>query len=116
MNRLEEVYEMTLKLNTILTNVTAENRESLIQEINELIDKREQALKLVKSPYTLDEKVIGQKLLSLNKTVQKQLDQVFTKLKQEMEQMQQQKKSNRSYINPYGEIKTIDGVYIDSKQ
>lgn len=117
MSQLEMLYKLTSELHLLLNEeVTNQNRETVITKINELIEQREQAIKQVKPPFTQSENEIGKKVISMNKEIEIKLENIFSQLKQEMKQIQKQKKTNRSYINPYGPIKTIDGMYVDSKQ
>jgi len=117
MSRLEELYKLTIDLEATLNQeITNNNREEIIAEINELVDKREKVISDIQPPFTDAENEIGQKVIKLNKTIEQKLEAVFSQLKEEMKQMQKRKKSNRSYINPYGKMKTIDGMYLDSKQ
>lgn len=117
MTRLDELYKLTVELHDILqTEVTNQNREEIISKVNDLINKREQVIPFVKPPFSDDENKIGKEVIKLNQEIEIKLEQMFTQLKNEMRKIQQQKKSNRSYINPYGPIKTIDGMYVDSKQ
>lgn len=116
MARLDELYQLSVKLDDVLNKVTNDNREEMIEEITRLIDAREKVIRKIERPYSADEIEIGKKIVELNKTIEKNLEAVFAQLRREMKQIQQQKKSNRSYINPYGSIKSVDGMYVDSKQ
>ncbi len=44
------------------------------------------------------------------------MNALFTELKQEMQQMKQQRKSTQSYINPYRDVQTMDGMFMDKKK
>src|SRR5690625_4954682 len=119
MNRVQIIYDLTLKLDRLLDHLNKSNREETIQAIEQLIEERGHKMVDMKAPYTNDEKKIDAKLVQLNESVQKKLEQTVNELKRENKQIQKQKKSNRSYINPYGNrknMRTIDGLYIDSKQ
>lgn len=117
MSRLDELYKLTIDLEATLNQeITNNNRESIITKINDLVDKRGIAMQEIQPPFTETENETGQKVIKLNETIEQKLEAVFSQLKEEMKQMQKRKKSNRSYINPYGKMKTIDGVYLDSKQ
>lgn len=117
MSHIERLYTLTVELHHLLSEeITNQNRETAIEKINDLILQREREIEHVKPPFSSSENELGKKVVQLNKEIEIKLENVFSQLKDEMKQMQKQKKSNRSYINPYGPIKTIDGMYVDSKQ
>ncbi len=41
---------------------------------------------------------------------------LFLALKNEMKQVQQQKKSTTSYSNPYKNVQNMDGMFLDQKK
>ncbi|HLR65666.1 flagellar protein [Virgibacillus alimentarius] len=117
MNRLEEVYTITKQLEHVLDQpITSKNRENVIKQINELIDQRGEHLHHLSSPFTGNEKIVGKKLVLLNKKIQKQMLCIFQDLKQEMKLVKKKKKSNQTYVNLYNKIESIDGMFMDSKQ
>lgn len=117
MNRLEKLYEVTLQLNDVISEtVPPKSREEVIQKINQLIDERAIIMEKVTPPYSEDEKQIGKKIVDLNETIKEKMNQLFVELKADIKSVKKRKESNRSYINPYGRLKTTDGMYVDSKQ
>lgn len=116
MNRLKELYDVTLKLKEVLDqHITAKNREAVIAEINKLVDLRGNSIQNITPPYTEEEKQCGNELVQLNVDIQKQMQSLFEDLKMEMKQVKQQKKSNNTYLNPYKNIHTADGMFMDRK-
>ncbi|PAV31022.1 flagellar protein FliT [Virgibacillus profundi] len=117
MNRLQVLYDVSLQLNKVLDqDITEKNRETVIEQINELIDKRGIHLETITSPYTENEKQLGKKIVQLNNEIQEKMQQLFDELKSEMKQVKKQKKSNRTYSNPYENIQAMDGMFLDSKK
>ncbi|HLR52080.1 MAG TPA: flagellar protein FliT [Candidatus Avamphibacillus sp.] len=117
MNRLEKLYKVTKQMEKVVNQeITAENREQVIQTINQLVEQRGMYMKDIIPPYTEAEKAMGEKLIILNKQIQEQLDLLFENLKKEMRQVKKQKKSNQSYINPYQKVQTMDGMFMDQKK
>lgn len=117
MNRLEEIYNLTKRMEeTLDQSITSQNRESIIKEITVLIEKRGTSMDKLSSPFSVDEKLLGKKVVKLNETIEKEMESLFETLKKDMRQVNKQKESNRTYINPYGNIKSTDGMYLDSKQ
>ena len=117
MNRLDELYKITLELENVLDqDITSKNREEIINRINDIVEQRGILMKEITPPYTEKEKQIGQKVVHLNKQIEQKMNTLFDALKHDMRQIRKQKESNRSYINPYGKIKSTDGMFLDSKQ
>lgn len=117
MNRLKPLYQVTLELEELLDQeITSKNRESIISDVNLLVGTRGDLLQEVTPPFTEEEKWIGEQLVIMNNTIQQKMTAIFTDLKQEMKQVKKQKRSNKTYTNPYKNIKTIDGMFMDSKK
>ncbi|UJL45338.1 flagellar protein FliT [Virgibacillus sp. NKC19-16] len=117
MNRLESLYDITIQLKNVLDqDIIAKNRGSVIEKVNELIEKRGQLMVDLTEPYTEEEKRLGQQLVPLNEGIQASMNQLFNHLKAEMKQVKKQKKSNRTYTNPYESVQAMDGMFMDSKK
>lgn len=117
MNRLESFYEVTEILAGLLEqDITPKNREAVIWEANRLIKQRANMLYELHPPFTDEEKQIGAQIVSKNRVIQTRMHLLFTDLKQEMKQIQQKKKSNQTYMNPYGHVRPLDGMFLDSKK
>lgn len=116
MNKLKSVYEITVELKELLDPViTAKNREEVITRLNELIAARGEWVEQISPPYSDEEKALGEEIYSLNTKIEAKMQLIFSDLKQEMRQAQQQKKSQESYTNPYKQVQVSDGTYMDSK-
>ncbi|TFJ93308.1 flagellar protein FliT [Lentibacillus salicampi] len=116
MNDLRTLLDVTKQLDNLLDEaVHAKNRDAIIEQVNHLIETRGKHLNAIDPPFTEEERKLGESLVVLNEQIQDKLNQLFNDLKLEMKQMKKQKKSNRSYINPYENVKTADGVFMDSK-
>ena len=83
--------------------------------MNELIDQREAILVNIQKPYTSEEMELGQKVIKLNEFIKVRMKGLYEDIKLDMKQVQKKKEQNYSYIKPYGELKTTDGLYIDNK-
>lgn len=117
MNRLQQTYEITLQLASVLDqDITPQNREAIIFEVHELIEARAVSMEQLQPPFSEEETKIGKALVTMNSTIQAQLEQLFSELKEEMRQVKKQKKSNRNYTNPYKSVQALDGMFLDSKQ
>ncbi|WP_047980828.1 flagellar protein FliT [Ornithinibacillus contaminans] len=117
MNRVEPIYEMTVQIEQLLNSeINSSTRPEVITEINSLLQKREKAMLQATEPFSNEELALGKKLLPLNEQIQKKMEMLFTGLKTEMKQIKKQKNSNRKYVNPYENIQTIDGMFMDKKK
>ncbi|MGM8364593.1 flagellar protein FliT [Virgibacillus sp. W0181] len=117
MNQLEHLYNLTIKLENILEQpVTINTRDEVIAAANQLINERAVYIEQMKPPYTEQEEQIGKQIIASNEKIKLKMNNLFDELKQDMKQVKKQKKSNRTYINPYGKLQTTDGMYMDSKQ
>lgn len=117
MAKLDTIYDVTNKIEHILNqSITTQNRESIISEVTTLIEERGRMMEELTPPFSEQEKLLGKKVVALNVQIEKKMELMFESLKQDIRKMNKQKESNRSYINPYGDIKSTDGMYLDSKQ
>ncbi|ASN04732.1 flagellar protein FliT [Virgibacillus necropolis] len=117
MVRLKALVKITKELEEVLNQpIITKNRESVIEQINLLIEKRGKLMDSVKPPFTEEEKVMGKKLIILNESIQLKMTEVLDVLKVEMKQLKKQKKSNQNYVNPYKDVRTMDGMFMDSKK
>ncbi|WP_092491973.1 flagellar protein FliT [Virgibacillus salinus] len=117
MNRLQKTYKVTKQLEEVLNvNINGKDRNAVIEQVNHLVEQRGDLLSEITSPYSEEEKQLGKELVKLNEQIQEKMNNLFDDLKVEMKQVKKQKKSNRTYVNPYENVKTMDGMYMDSKK
>jgi len=114
---IKKVYQLTKEIDELLTNAKkSNNREDLIESINRLIEQREQYIQQVIPPYTENEKVTGQAIVKLNERISEAMTQLQKDIQLEIKQMKKTKQSSESYINPYKNIRMVDGMYLDQKK
>lgn len=117
MNKVQKVYDITASIYQLLGNQAQQlEREQLIKQVNELIDQRQAELEQLAPPYTDEEVKLGQKTIQFDEAINVKLSTLFKSIQADMEEVQQRKVQTKSYINPYGKLKTTDGMYLDSKQ
>jgi len=117
MNRVQTLYDLSEELRELLNKeITDKNRAEIIEETNELVEKREEYINALQPPYTNEEKDLGKKLIPLNTDIQEKMQKLYEALKLEMKNVRKQKKSNRSYVNPYASVRYTDGMFMDSKK
>ncbi|MFC2947257.1 flagellar protein FliT [Virgibacillus sediminis] len=117
MNRLQPILDATIELKELLQQeITPQNREEVVQQVNQLLDAREELMEVLLPPFTEEEQKLGRMLTDLNASISTSLHKLFAELKEEMKQVKKQKQSNRKYTNPYQNVRTMDGMYLDSKK
>lgn len=116
MSVVKELYQMTVQLKSLLEQpISAKNRQTVIGQLTNLIEQRGEHMKHMTPPFTDEEKKLGKEMVQLNAKIEQRMQSLFDELKLEMKQVKQQKKSNLSYINPYKNVQTMDGLYLDRK-
>src|SRR5690625_2136328 len=117
MGKLDTIYDVTNKIENILNqSITTKNRESVISEVTTVIEERGRMMEELIPPFSEDDKSEGKKVVQLNVQIEKKMELLFESLNHDIRKMNTKKESSRSYINPYGNIKSTDGMYLDSKQ
>lgn len=116
MANVSKVHGLTVSISELLKNPDQLERDLLIEQIEKLLDEREVLMEDMSGPYSDEEKALGTELVKLNKQIQADMDVLFNEIKLDMKELRQRKESNKTYLNPYGNVKTTDGIYLDSKQ
>ncbi|MEN2768741.1 flagellar protein FliT [Ornithinibacillus xuwenensis] len=117
MNRVEPIYAITMRIQELLDDkISSNHRQEVLDEINQLLIQRGTYMEEISEPYTSEELNLGKQIVTLNKSIQEKMDKLFKTLKIEMKQLKQQKNSNRKYINPYENVQTVDGMFMDKKK
>lgn len=111
------VYELTKSMIDLLEQykVTEKDRDQTMKEMDALIQQRDQHIAYFKEPYTDEEMAIGKKIIQMNERLEQEMGRLFAEIKSDMKKVKQNKELNYSYIKPYGNIKTTDGMYVDDK-
>ncbi|MGE6754513.1 flagellar protein FliT [Rossellomorea sp. NPDC071047] len=108
-------YTITKQLKEALEQVTDENRESTIEEVESLLEKRQSVLGTIKPPYTYDEQELGKQMIGWNQQIDRQLAQLRLEIKRDMNGLTKKKTSVQKYSNPYGSLQ-YDGMFYDKKK
>lgn len=117
MGRMEEAYTITKTMVALFDQpITMENQETTIHKLNDLLEKRETEMKQMTTPFTAQEQELGDTIIRMNGNISQHMTVLFEKIKNDMSDVKKRKQTNRSYLNPYGKIKSTDGMFLDSKQ
>lgn len=117
MNELQEVLQISAKLYSLLGE-SNENRDELIEEVNEKLTIRGQKITLLKQAgFQFDNNNKTHMMLyELDKGIQERLQLAMNHIKGDLKQVQIAKKNEKQYTNPYGHVQIMDGMYYDKKK
>lgn len=116
MNPVKGVYVTTVEMIQYLENSTEEDREKRIEEINKMLEKRQEFLDKIEKPLSSGEEDLAKKAMQLNKKLDALLQQEKQNIQKDMEQLKVTKKSNRQYINPYASLQNTGGSFFDKRK
>jgi flagellar protein FliT len=93
-------------------------RVEFIEKVNELLDERELLVEqLKKEGFKYDENDSTHKtLFELDQGIQKRLGLVLDGIKKDLISLQNSKKNEQHYIDPYEKIRNLEGRYYDGKK
>lgn len=117
MREIDQLNQITDEMVVLITEaVTTKTRENLIQVFNQKLDQRDQLIKQLQPPYSDSDKKMLADLLEKDKVISERLGSVFGDLKNEIRHAKKQKNSNKQYLDPYRQVATLDGSYLDKKK
>lgn len=119
MGAVENLLTASKNLYSHLTNIpTEDKRDDYIEQINLLLDVREQSIKELTSIElsTLKNHELYESLLKLDRGIGTELEKIMTVIKTDIKSLQQKKRRESSYTNPYAATQSIDGMYFDNKK
>jgi flagellar protein FliT len=117
MNRVQPIFELTVQMQILLEDdIATQERKDVIDQLNMLLLERETFMEQATEPFTKEEIELGKKLVPMNREIEAKMEVIFSEIKDEMKQVKKQKQSNRKYVNPYENIQTIDGMFMDKKK
>ncbi|MGE7110261.1 flagellar protein FliT [Lysinibacillus sp. NPDC047702] len=119
MGPIEKLLATSAQLYEHLNEIAeGEERDTYIVKIENLLDKRGQLLDevLASSNVTLEGHQLTPHLIELDQGIQSRLEKVMIAIKIDMKNLQQSKKSEQQYLNPYSNVRVMDGMYYDGKK
>lgn len=116
MVEVEQFLEASEKLYSHLTSIpTDDERTEFIEQINFLLDEREKAIEALDMS-SFSSHALYDRLIELDQDINKRLEKVMDAVKGDIKDLQQKKRHESSYSNPYAATQTIDGMYFDNKK
>lgn len=113
MNIVKQVYDCTLELLDILQADIERNDK--IDQIEEVLDQREEFIQQMSAPYTDEEKQLGKRLIEMNQKVNQMLQREKLFIQKDLKDLSVKKESNTKYTNPYQNLST-DGMFYDKRK
>ncbi|MFB1082278.1 flagellar protein FliT [Jeotgalibacillus sp. JSM ZJ347] len=110
---LEVCYELTKALYTVVQS--DEDRDTKIEQVEKLLEKRESILKDVKVPETPDEQKLANDIVTWNQKIDTAMQDLRLEIQKDIKKIGHKKKSAAKYNNPYAESETTDGVFYDKR-
>ena len=107
--------EATKKLIDLTKNSSEDLRDETIEEIEKLLDERENIQPEIRAPFTEEEEAFGKQLVELEADLQKKLALYMKTIRTDISDAQSKKTHMKNYVNPYSNV-ARDGTYYDTKQ
>lgn len=118
MDNTQQLLQVSAKLYQHLTAMPDDDkRDAFLEQMNTLLDERGELIKhLQQLGFTVD---ITNKshmmLVELDKGIRERLDKAMSVIKADLRTVQNSKKNEQQYMNPYSSVAVMDGRYYDKK-
>lgn len=119
MDNTQKLLQISAKLLKHLNEIPkGEERSAYIEETNRMLDERGALIeKLRQEGFVMNiNNKIHNTLSQLNKGILDRLDELMKLVKQDMKDLQNSKKNEKQYMNPYSSVQVMDGMYYDKKK
>lgn len=91
-----------------------ELRDGVIEQVEHLLNKRDELQKTIQAPFTDQEKAFSQELLQIEKKLDTALKVYLKDIRGDIEVQQKKKVSVHAYMDPYNKV-FRDGTFYDNK-
>lgn len=119
MDVTNDLLQVSAKLYQLLTSIPkGEERGQYIENINKLLDERGKIINSLKEQnIQLNSELKSHAMLiELDQGIRERLDNVMAAIKKDMKDLQNAKKNEHQYMDPYSSVRVMDGMYYDKKQ
>lgn len=116
---LTSYMQISAQLYKYLTQIpTGEERTDYTNKINDYLDDRGKLVDQIKQfNFKYDEtNKTHQTLFELDKGIQERLSKVLDVVKEDIKELNNSKKHEQHYIDPYESLRTLEGRYYDGKK
>ena len=114
MSSVLHCYTITKQLKEAIAQVSEENRDVTIEQIDSLLEKRQGVLGAINHPFSEEEQSLGKQMMTWNKEIDKKLITIRADIKRDMNGLNKKKTSAQKYTNPY-ESMQYDGMFYDKR-
>lgn len=118
MQSVEQLLQISIRLYKVLGDIPSnEKRDEYIEQIHQLLDQRKVSIdRVVHEGFRFDEQnQMHCTLKELDKGILERLTKVMDSVKRDLANLQNAKKNEIQYYNPYANVRVMDGMYYDKK-
>ena len=119
MDLIQDLLQVSAKLYAQLADIPkGEERDRYVEEINSKLDERGgimESLLEVGFEYDASNKAHVM-LFELDKGIRERIQLVMNAVKYDLKELQNAKKNEQQYMNPYSHVQVMDGMYYDRKK
>lgn len=118
MENTKQLLQISAKLYQYLTNLPKEEeREEYLEKIHTLLDERGILIEeMSQKGFRVDPSDKShQMLVELDKGIRERLNKVMKLIQTDLKDLQNAKKNEKQYLNPYSNVQVMDGRYYDKK-
>lgn len=119
MENIQQLLQVSAKLFQHLSKLPEEEqRDSYIVRANSLLDERGIVMeKLQQKGFKIDKQQKSHvMLIELDKGIRERLNNLMKVIQNDLKDLQNSKKSEQQYMNPYANVQVMDGRYYDKKK
>ena len=119
MDKTQKLLQVSAKLFQHLTQIPkSEERDVFIEKINVLLDERGVLIDQLRADcFVFDDSLTSHATLAeLDKGIRDRLAKTMDAIKLDMKDLNNQKKNEQQYMNPYSGVRVMDGMYYDKKK
>lgn len=119
MDNTQTLLQVSAKLYQHLTDLPSnEKRDEYIEKIHLLLDERGLLIeKMQQEGFRIDlENKSHGMLVELDKGIRERLNKVMKSIQSDLKDLQNAKKNEQQYMNPYASVQVMDGRYFDNKK
>jgi flagellar protein FliT len=114
MTVVQRCYDLTNDLLQVVQSFNEENRDDVINQIEELLEKRQDILQQIKPPFSNEEHALGQEIVKMNRALDTKLILISNEVQRDMNGLNKKKVSAKKYTNPYESV-NFDGMFYDKR-
>lgn len=119
MENIQQLLQVSAKLFQHLSKLPEEEqRDSYIEIANSLLDERGIVMdRLQQRGFKIDKQQKAHvMLIELDKGIREHLNNLMKVIQNDLKDLQNSKKSEQQYMNPYANVQVMDGRYYDKKK